>query len=31
VNHATGDIVTLTVTLDDVAPRVWRRLEIPAE
>jgi Plasmid pRiA4b ORF-3-like protein len=25
------DIVTLTVTLDDVEPRVWRRLEVPAD
>lgn len=31
MKDTTGDIVTLTITLDDVEPRVWRRLEIPAE
>jgi hypothetical protein len=25
-----GDIVTLTITLDDIEPRIWRRLEVPA-
>jgi len=24
------DIVTLTITLDDIEPRIWRRLEVPA-
>jgi hypothetical protein len=31
VERVTGDIVTLRVSLDDVEPPVWRRLEIPAE
>ena len=31
MNDTTGDIVTLTIALDDVEPRVWRRLEVPAD
>jgi hypothetical protein len=31
VQDAPGDVVTLTITLDDVEPRIWRRLEIPAD
>ena len=31
MKDTTGDIVTLTIALDDVEPRVWRRLEVPAE
>jgi hypothetical protein len=30
VEDTTNDIVTLTISLDEVEPRVWRRLEIPA-
>ena len=25
-----SDIVSLTITLDDIEPRIWRRLEVPA-
>jgi hypothetical protein len=31
LNDASSDTVTLTVTLDHVEPRVWRRLEVPAD
>lgn len=31
MEDTTNDIVTLTITLDDVEPRIWRRLEVPAE
>ena len=31
MEDTTSDIVTLTITLDDVEPRVWRRLEVPAD
>ena len=31
MKDATSDVVTLTITLDDVEPCVWRRLEVPAD
>ncbi len=31
MKDTTGDIVTLTIALDDVEPRIWRRLEVPAD
>jgi Plasmid pRiA4b ORF-3-like protein len=31
VEDTTGDIVTLTISLDHAEPRVWRRLEVPAD
>lgn len=31
MENATRDIGALTITLDDVEPPVWRRLEVPAD
>lgn len=31
MGHMSREIVTLTISLDDVEPRVWRRLEVPAD